>query len=138
MLHLDPDALLRQNMSVTALWKTHPSPQCPQVDALLVGSLPQAPPSALGVVLGAVVATGVLDGVSQGAVFVDAAQAGQQYTHVSADSAARPVLRQGGGSARIGFGFKGHNRGMNSGQGVGSRIQSEMMSTCCLFFCCRC
>ena len=95
LLHPDPDALPCENISAPALWKTHPSPHCPQVDALLVGSLPQAPPSALGVVLGAVVATGVLDGVSQGAVFVDAAQAGQQYTHVSADSAASPVLRQG-------------------------------------------
>ena len=46
-------------------------------------SAPKAPRAALVFLLLAVLVTGVLDGVAQPAVFVDAAQAGPVYTHVS-------------------------------------------------------
>lgn len=57
-----------------------------QVDALFVmdhESDPKAPRAALVFFLLTVLMTGVLDGVAQPAVFVDAAQAGPAYTHVS-------------------------------------------------------
>jgi hypothetical protein len=54
-----------------------------QVDVLMVGSKEAAPDSALMVVLLAVVAVGVLDGLSQGAIFGDAADLPPAYTHVS-------------------------------------------------------
>ena len=53
-----------------------------QVDVLLVGGSTQAPNTALVLVLALVLATGVLDGVAQPALFVDAARAGPRYTHV--------------------------------------------------------
>jgi hypothetical protein len=53
-----------------------------QVDVLMVGSQEAGPDSALIVVLLAVVAVGVLDGLSQGAIFGDAADLPPAYTHV--------------------------------------------------------
>jgi hypothetical protein len=49
----------------------------------MVGSKEVGPDSALLVVLLAVVAVGVLDGLSQGAIFGDAADLPPAYTHVS-------------------------------------------------------
>ena len=40
------------------------------------------PAWALVLVLAAVLVTGIMDGVAQPAVFIDAAQAGEVYTHV--------------------------------------------------------
>ncbi len=54
----------------------------PLVDILLVSGHAQAPWSALCTILTAVVLIGVLDGICQGAVFVDASQSGMQCTHV--------------------------------------------------------
>jgi hypothetical protein len=51
---------------------------------------PQAPDSALPVVLLAVVVVGVLDGICQGAIFGDAASQPTEYTHVSAGPPADP------------------------------------------------
>ncbi|GAX81283.1 hypothetical protein CEUSTIGMA_g8715.t1 [Chlamydomonas eustigma] len=53
----------------------------PMVDVFFVSESPRAPDSALAMVLASVLMTGVLDGVSQPAVFVDAALAGPTYTH---------------------------------------------------------
>lgn len=53
-----------------------------QVDLLMVGGQQYGPDSALAVVLLAVLAVGVLDGISQGAIFGDAADLPPQYTHV--------------------------------------------------------
>jgi hypothetical protein len=50
---------------------------------LMVGSREAGPDSALLVLLLAVVAVGVLDGLSQGAIFGDAADLPPAYTHVS-------------------------------------------------------
>lgn len=55
----------------------------PQVDVLMVGGRQYGPDSALAVVLLAVLAVGVLDGLSQGAIFGDAADLPPVYTHVS-------------------------------------------------------
>lgn len=49
----------------------------------MVGSSEVGPDSALLVLLLAVVAVGVLDGLSQGAIFGDAADLPPAYTHVS-------------------------------------------------------
>jgi hypothetical protein len=54
-----------------------------QIDLGLVGQEGTGPDSALAVVLLAVVLVGVLDGLSQGAIFADAAALPPQYTHVS-------------------------------------------------------
>jgi hypothetical protein len=53
------------------------------VDVFMVGSREVGPDSALGVVLAAVIAVGILDGLSQGAIFGDAADLPPAYTHVS-------------------------------------------------------
>ena len=57
----------------------------PQVDGLIGskgdGGSP-VPAWALVLVLAAVLITGIMDGVAQPAVFMDAAQAGEVYTHV--------------------------------------------------------
>lgn len=55
---------------------------CVQVDIFMVGSQETGPNSSLWVVLSAVVAVGVLDGLSQGAIFGDAADLPPAYTHV--------------------------------------------------------
>jgi hypothetical protein len=57
-----------------------------QLDVFLVKDSPRASNSAFSMVLASVLVTGVLDGVSQPAVFVDAALAGPTYTHVSVDN----------------------------------------------------
>lgn len=49
----------------------------------MVGDKEAGPDSALLVVLSTVVAVGVLDGLSQGAIFGDAADLPPAYTHVS-------------------------------------------------------
>lgn len=54
-----------------------------QVDALMVGGQEAGPNSALTVLLLVVVVVGVLDGLSQGAIFGDAADLPPLYTHVS-------------------------------------------------------
>lgn len=56
----------------------------PQLDALVVGQAAQAPQAALSALLAAVVLVGVLDGLSQGAIFGDAAALPPTFTHVSA------------------------------------------------------
>lgn len=63
-----------------------------QVDVLMVGSKEAGPDSALLVVLLAVVAVGVLDGLSQGAIFGDAADLPPAYTHVSMLSPLQKVV----------------------------------------------
>jgi hypothetical protein len=67
-----------------------------QLDALFIpyeglgGEPQQAPRAALVLLLMTVLTTGVLDGVAQPAVFVDAALAGPAYTHVRVVSLLRP------------------------------------------------
>ena len=67
-----------------------------QVDVLLVGGSTQAPNTALVLVLALVLATGVLDGVAQPALFVDAARAGPRYTHVRKTGGAKPACTSEG------------------------------------------
>lgn len=54
-----------------------------QVDGWMVGDSDTGSSSALAVTLLAVVLVGVLDGLSQGAIFSDAATLPPRYTHVS-------------------------------------------------------
>lgn len=49
---------------------------------MLVGDAPQGPPAALAVVLLGVTVVGIADGLSQAAVFGEAARLPPQYTHV--------------------------------------------------------
>lgn len=53
-----------------------------QVDVLMVGTQEAGPNSALTVLLLVVVVVGILDGLSQGAIFGDAADLPPLYTHV--------------------------------------------------------
>lgn len=55
---------------------------CAQIDVLLVGDDSRASATALALLLALVLVTGVMDGTSQGAVFVDASQAGPHCTQV--------------------------------------------------------
>jgi hypothetical protein len=61
----------------------------------MVGREGVGPDSALAVVLLAVVLVGVLDGLSQGAIFADAAALPPQYTHVSTGNWWAPAILQG-------------------------------------------
>ena len=63
------------------------------------------PPAAYGLLLLTVLLVGVLDGISQGAIFGDASALPSEYTHV------RPVtgLRALGGAGRGGFSWPRSN-----------------------------
>ncbi|KAF8069407.1 ETN8 [Scenedesmus sp. PABB004] len=70
----------------------------PLVDGVLVGTEGVGPPAALGVLLACVAAVGVLDGLSQGAVYADAAQLPPRYTHVRAAAGSAPARGGEGGA----------------------------------------
>jgi hypothetical protein len=70
-----------------------PRIRCSQVDELMVGTEGEGSSAALALLLSAVVVVGVLDGLSQGAIFADAALLPPHYTHVSL------LIRTGSASA---------------------------------------
>lgn len=82
--HSISSQLVHATQSVITFSMSTPHVCCvSQVDVGLVGESGTGPDSALAVLLLSVVLVGVLDGLSQGAIFADAAALPPRYTHVS-------------------------------------------------------